>query len=221
MKISGAIFDMDGTLLNSMQIWTCIGERYLATKGLLPKEDINYIFLNNKLSYSINYVKKQYELEESEEQILAEARELLRKFYMEEMTIKNHVFEFLTAMKADGVKMCVATATDAPLAELALKKAGIFDFFEAVYSCHTVGKSKEVPDIYEISLEHLGTSKSETFVFEDALYAATTAKKAAFPVIGIYDSTEKKQEQLKELVDSYYENYQQLLLNYHKRNLTI
>ena len=86
----------------------------------------------------------------------------------------------------------------------------MFHYFEEIYSTYTVGASKTEPKVYDVVLNALGTEKETTWVFEDALYAAKTAKKAGYNVVGIYDKSEPEQEELKNLVDIYIHNYSEL-----------
>lgn len=100
--------------------------------------------------------------------------------------------------------MVVATSTDRVHAEAALKRTGIYDYFERIFTCSEVGEGKSKPDIYEEAAAELGTKRTATWVFEDALYAIKTAKKAGFRTVGLYDETSKKeQEKIRGTADIY------------------
>ena len=103
--------------------------------------------------------------------------------------------------------MAVATSTDRVHVEAALKKNGLYDYFDAIFTCSEIGVGKIKPDIFERALEKLGTKKAATWVFEDALYALKTAKEADFRTVGIYDETSRKeQEKIKGIADIYLQN---------------
>ena len=130
--------------------------------------------------------------------------------YLKETEPKNDIIPFLEKLKANGVKMGIATATGEPALIAVLEKYNMMHYFSAIYSTYTVGASKTEPKVYDVVLEELGTDKATTWVFEDALYAATTAKKADYNVVGIYDKSEPNQAELKETVDIYINNYCEL-----------
>ena len=106
--------------------------------------------------------------------------------------------------------MGIATATGEIALIAVLEKYGMRDYFSAIYSTYTVGASKTEPKVYDVVLDELGTEKETTWVFEDALYAAKTAKANGYNVVGIYDISEPKQDELKSLVDIYIHNYSEL-----------
>ncbi|MEG1778686.1 MAG: HAD family phosphatase [Oscillospiraceae bacterium] len=209
MKIKGAIFDLDGTLLDSMFIWNTIGEAYLMDRGITPEEGLNDKFNTMSIIQAAEYYREHYPLSESVEEIIDGINRMIDHFYADTIVLKKGVLEMLKALKADGVKMCIATATDRYMVEAALKKNGIFDFFSEIFTCTEVGFGKDSPVIFQKALASLGTDKDETFVFEDALHAIETAKSAGFKVIGVYDNAAKtKQDKIKQLCDYYVTSFE-------------
>ena len=99
--------------------------------------------------------------------------------------------------------MCVATVTDRYLVEETLERLGVRHYFSEIFTCAEVGFGKDKPVIYQKALEHLGTEKSDTYVFEDMLFALNTAKTDGFHTVGVYDRHEVHQDELKELSDYY------------------
>ena len=106
--------------------------------------------------------------------------------------------------------MGIATATGEKALIAVLEKYNMLHYFSAIYSTYTVGASKTEPRVYDVVLNELGTDKNTTWVFEDALYAARTAKANGYNVVGIYDKSEPEQEELKKTVDIYIKNYCEL-----------
>ena len=210
MRIRGAIFDVDGTLLDSMFIWDTIGEAYLRSIGYQPKENLNETFKNMSLHQAARYYRTEYGVTLSIDEIMNGVNAMLERYYRFEVSLKPGVAELLAQLQASGVKLCIATATDRYLVEAALERCGVLSCFGAIFTCNEVGHGKDEPDIFEEALRFLGTEKAETVVFDDALYAVRTAKEAGFPVAVIYDSHEKNQEGLRVLADFYIEDFSQV-----------
>ncbi len=210
MRIRGAIFDVDGTLLDSMFIWDTIGETYLRSIGYEPREKLNEVFKNMSLFQAARYYRTEYGVTLSIDEIMNGVNAMLERYYRFEVLLRPGVAELLAQLQASGVKLCIATATDRYLVEAALERCGVLSCFGAIFTCNEVGHGKDEPDIFEGALRFLGTEKAETVVFDDALYAVRTAKEAGFPVAVIYDSHEKNQEGLRALADFYIEDFSQV-----------
>ncbi len=203
MRICGAIFDVDGTLLDSMSIWDTIGETYLRSIGYEPREDLNDTFKNMSLRQAARYYQTEYGVTLSIEEIMDGVNAMLERFYRFEVPLKAGVKELLAQLQGSGVKLCIATATDRYLVEAALERCGVLPCFGEIFTCNEVGHGKDEPEIFEAALHFLGTKKAETVVFDDALYAVKAAKSAGFPVAAVYDSHEKNQEEIRTLSDLY------------------
>jgi len=210
MRLSGAIFDLDGTLLDSMFIWDTVGEDYLRSCGMQPHEALNEKFKNMSLYQAACYYRDEYGMPGSAEEIMGGVNRLIAHFYMDEVQPKAGVPEMLEALKKRGVKMCVASATDRPLVKAALSRCGLLGYFEEIFTCSSVGHGKDEPDIFLAALDFLGTPKESTWVFEDALHAAQTAKAAGFPVLAVYDRSEKDQDALAKLADVYVRSFAEM-----------
>lgn len=215
MKISGAIFDMDGTLIDSMFVWMDIGRRYLVSCGITPRETLLQEIKNKSMWQVADYFINEYGLKKTHDEIYTGIDSLITPMYRDEVFPKNGVFLLLDRLKAQGVKMCVASATDRPLVEMVLEKNGLLEYFLDIFTCNSVGAGKDNPLIYEKALEHLGTPKDETLVFEDALYTIVTAKNAGFTVVGVYDvSADRHTDEIKTLADYYISDYSQDYLQF-------
>ena len=205
--IRGAIFDMDGTLLDSMYIWHTIGEDYLRSLGIEPRENLAAVFKTFTMEQSARYYQEHYGVTLSVQEIIAGVNKLVEDFYRYTAKLRPGVAEFLETLRRAGVRMNIATATDRYLVEAALSRNGVLGYFEHIFTCTEVGCGKERPDIYEAALRALGTKKADTWVFEDAFHAAQTAANAGFPVLGIYDPSEKDQEGLIKSARVYLESF--------------
>ncbi|MGI6255662.1 MAG: HAD family hydrolase [Acutalibacter sp.] len=204
--IRGAIFDLDGTLLDSMSLWDTIGEDYLRSLGKEHHEDLKKTFQTFTLDQSARYYQDHYGVTLTVEQIVAGIQGMIESYYRDTVALKPGVEEFLQELSCRGVRMCVATVTSQHLAEAALKRLGVGEYFSGIFTCRP-GHGKEEPAIYREALEHLGTEKGETLVLEDAFHALRTAKLDGFPTVGVYDAHEERQTELKEWADSYIADY--------------
>ena len=210
MKITGAIFDFDGTLFDSMHVWKGVKYKFFDRLGLILTQEDEEAFKDLYLRESIILAKERFNLKESHEELFAKFFELIKELYLADTCPKNDIIEFLEKLQAKGVKMGIATATGEPALIAVLEKYNMLHYFSAIYSTYTVGAAKTEPKVYDVVLDAIGTDKETTWIFEDALYAATTAKAAGYNVVGIYDKSEKNTDELKQLADVYIHNYAEL-----------
>ena len=201
--IKGAIFDLDGTILDSMFIWDTIGEDYLRSLGKKPNENLAEVFKTFTLEQAAEFYRNNYGITLSVQQIVEDINNMVAEIYQTKVTLKSGIKDFLKKLQRNGVKMCIATVTDRSITEKVLKKLGVREYFSGIFVCSEIGYSKETPEIYRQALKHLGTEKNESIVFEDAFYALKTAKDDGFNVAAVYDKHEPKQEEIKEISDYY------------------
>lgn len=213
MEIQGAIFDFDGTLFDSMEIWRDLGERYLRHLGIEAGEEISALFFNSSTRSAILAAKEKFSMNLTEAEIASGLNDYLITRYLADSEPKEGVIELLEKMKNAGIKMCIATATDKVAVSAALRKYDMLKYFDEIFSVSTVGKSKEHPDIFRAARAFMGTEKDKTWVFEDALYSAKTVKADGFPLVGVYDKSEEGRAELEKLADVYIEKYEDLNLS--------
>lgn len=211
-QVEGVIFDMDGTLIDSMSMWENIASDYLTKKGYQPKSNLGSVLKSMSLLQGTEYVIKTYSMKESMKEILDGINELAIEKYEKELEPKEGAVELVQSLAKRGVVMCVATASDSKLARLCLERIGVLKLLKGVYTCGEIGVGKDSPKLFEYALEQLGTKKEATYIFEDSLYAVETAKKAGFPVVAIYDEASKEDEiRIKEKANVYINSMTQLL----------
>lgn len=210
-NIQGVIFDLDGTILDSMHIWSDIGLLFLKNKGVEAPEGIEDEFVKMSMVQAAEYYIKNIDPTATVMDIVNEVNSLVQDFYFNEVIKKDGIKEFLEYLKDKGVKMCVATATDKHLVKRALERNDLLEYFTEIFTCGSVGAGKDTPVIYDVALEHLGTPKENTFIFEDALYAIETANKAGYNIVGINDVSEKADpEEVKKLCNYYINDYSEI-----------
>ena len=208
--LKGIIWDLDGTLLDSMSAWDNVGENYLRRHGVEPEPDLAEKIAPMSLHQAAEYFIEYYGVTQTVDELIQEAVESVDDFYRYEAPLKPHVDSFLKQLHQMGVKMCIATATERSLVETALKRCGVLDYFLDILTCSSVGAGKDEPVIYREGLNVLGTDRSNTVVFEDSLHALITAKKDRFHVIAAYDSHEEDQEEMARLADCRVVDYGEL-----------
>ena len=207
--IKGAIFDLDGTLLDSMFVWDTIGEINLRSIGYEPKENLNETFKTMSLYNAACYYKSEYGVTLSVDEIMDGVNRMVEKYYINEVQLKTGVYDFIKHLHNIGVKMCIATATDKYLVEAALERCGIKECFSEIFTCTDVGHGKDEPFIFRKAMDYLGTARENTVVFEDAYHAAKTAKSDGFITVAVFDSHETKQAELHSVSDCFIENFTQ------------
>ena len=204
--LSGAIFDMDGTLLDDMASWEQLVYEFIGMLGVEPKNELANQLAKMTIKQACAYMREKYDISSDADKIEADINAIVERRYLYEYPLKAGAKELLERLKAEGVKMCVATSTAERLAKAALKRTGVLDLFEGVFSSDIVGSGKTTPRLYNIALQSLGTPKDKTMVFEDVIFALRVAKNDGFLTAAVYDSNEKDQEGMRSTADVYIED---------------
>lgn len=215
MKIKAAIFDMDGTLVDSLMLWdvlwSAFGEKYLNNKDFRPSAKDDKAVRTLTLKDAMELIHKNYNMGESGQELLNFADNLMLDFYSNTVELKSGVRDFLDYCKQNGVKMCIASATAPELVKVAIKHCDIEKYFLKVFSCADLGLGKDKPDIFLLASEFLGEELKDTWVFEDSVVAIETATKIGMPTTAIFDRFNFGQERMKEIATIYVAEGESLL----------
>lgn len=183
----GIIFDVDGTLLDTMWMWRELDFRFLEEVGVEPDADYPDIVNKMTLEEGVAYTKQVFQLEMPEEEILNRIMEMARDYYYNEAALKPYAKEFLAAMYQAGVPMAIATTSKWDFIEHALARNGVMGYFREAFSGSDLGINKTVPDIYLMAAKSIHRGIDDVWVFEDSYHAVKTAKDAGFRVVAVYD----------------------------------
>ena len=203
--IKFAIFDLDGTLLDSSKMWETLGERYLVLLGKTPEEGLTEKLSEKTLLTGAQYLRERYDISYSAEEIVRHLNRMIESYYTEDVRLKDGAHKLLAALRAHCVHMSVATASDERLGLNALTRLGVGDFFAGAVSCTKYGP-KTSPDVFLAAADLIYAIPEETIVFENSLYAVQTARKAGFVTAAVADISESDQEGLKNAADFYAES---------------
>jgi len=212
--IKGAIFDLDGTLLDSMHLWVGIGARYVRTLGFEPTQEEADDMGGMMLEDMSAYIKEHYPTTLSEDALMGGINRLTEQGYFHEVEVKPHVYETLDQLSRMGVRMCLATATERYLTEAVLRRTNLARYFDRIFTAREQHTSKYEPEIFQTAREWLGTPQESTYVFEDTYHSIHGAKEAGFKVIAVADKwSAHRQPDIEDLADLFLQDLGELDLD--------
>ncbi len=179
-----SIFDVDGTILDSMEVWNTLASQYVQSLGMAPEKNLDEIVSDMSLEQSAIYLKNHYKINKQEERIISEILNFISDFYEYEVKLMPGFKEFISHYDSMNV---IGTSCDEELVKIALNRLGVLNYFEDIITCSKVNKSKDDPDFYLACAGVLKQKPKDIVVFEDADYCIDVARKAGFKVVKIKD----------------------------------
>lgn len=208
----GAIFDLDGTILDSMHVWREIDAEFLGRRGLAVPEDYLEAITPLGFDKAAEYTIRRFSLPESREEIIREWYQMAQEAYQNRVELKEGAGEWLKYLKEKGIPLAVATASDEALFVPALKRTGIYGYFDAFVTVKEVVRGKGFPDIYEKAAARIGRQPGQCVVFEDILKGIEGARMGGFCAVAVYDENSADDEaRIRAVADYYIYEYKQLL----------
>lgn len=208
-----AIFDMDGTLLDTMRYWRYTSLEYLLAHQLpVRPEDLARMEWTSSRALVKEIAEREGFDMGSWQTMVGELEEFMNRHYLHDAKRRENVPELLEKLRGMGKPMCVATGAPRQYARNGLSRLGILKYFEFVTDCYEFGMDKSQPEYFEEVARRLGTKPERCVVFEDALYAMKSAKTAGCRVVAVEDSTARLQrDEIRAIADRYILNYSELL----------
>lgn len=196
-EIKGIIFDVDGTILDSNWVWNNIGIDYLKNLDIEPEDNLNDKLKTMGFQESASYFKIKYGIKASTCTIIRQWNNMVRDRYLNEVSIKDGLFECLEYFSKKGIRICCCSETSQEILTEVLIKKGIMPYLEFFISCIESNCSKTSSNIYDLCTERFSLKKEEVLVIEDAPYAIISAIKGGYKTIGIIeDKVNKKNEMI-------------------------
>lgn len=206
--IKGVIFDVDGTLLDSMPVWERLGELYLKSLEVEAEAGLRDVLYHLSMEEGAAYLISHYSLPLTLPQVMEGLHACMVDAYANRVPLKEGVRGFLDGFAARRIPVNIATSGDGESVEAALHRLGVRKYFDRIFTCSDGLRGKAFPDVYLAAARHMGTEPGDTLVFEDSPYAVLTAKKAGFRVAAVYDpSGGEEQEKVREAADFYLPAY--------------
>ena len=208
MKHRTYIFDFDGTLVNSMPYWSQKMINILEKEGVDYPEDIIKIITPLGDLGTAKYFKEELKVNLSIEEMIALMDEFALPKYRDIIELKAGVLDYLKMLKANNCSLNVLTASPHKMLDPCLKRNGIYNLFDNIWSCEDFKMTKSEPEIYKQAVRKIGTTEKDTAFFDDNIGAVKTAAQAGLYTVGVYDkSGEDFMAELKEVADLYIESF--------------
>lgn len=204
-NIEAVIFDMDGTLVDSMWVWTKIDGIFLEKYHLTEPEGFHENMEGKSYSETAQYVLDLFpELTFTLEELMDEWHEMAYEMYCTKVPLKKGAYGFLKQMHQEGVKLGIATSNKRELAIAALEANGVLEWFDSIWTSCEAGKGKPAPDVYLRVAEELKVKPECCLVFEDVPMGILAGKNAGMKVCAVEDDFSKPQKEKKRALADYY-----------------
>lgn len=214
-NIDAIIFDIDGTLIDSMWIWTDIDDIFLKKYNLTQPEGFHEGMEGKSYSETAQYFLDLFpELPHTRQELEDEWNQMAFEIYTKEIPLKKGAFDFIAEMHREGKKLGIATSNSRNLAEGTLENNGILKYFHSVWTSDEAKAGKPSPEVYLRVAESLNVDPARCLVFEDVPKGIMAGKNAGMKVCAVEDPFSKPQEILKrELADYYIQDYDDIKNN--------
>ena len=210
MTFEAAIFDLDGTLLNSMHVWEQIDIEFLQKRGLPVPADYVVEICARSFEEAAQYTIELFGLPETIDDIIKEWNVMAAYEYAYNVKIQSYAMDYLLQLKSRGIKLAVATGLPKELFIPCLKNNSVLHLFDVLCSTDEVRHGKECPDVFELAAKRMRVVPERCIVFDDVLPAIKSAKMANMIACGIYDKySAHNQTEIEEIADSYIFNFKE------------
>lgn len=205
----GILTDMDGTILDSMGMWTEIDRRFLKKRGIVMDDEYTDRLKTMTFPDAADFTISRYGLKESPEDIMHEWDEMCIEMYKTEIDLKRGVREALAEWKEKEIPVAIVSLSKEFMVRTAVKMYGIEPLLTGLVYMESTNKGKDVPDSFFYGADLLGVKPERCLVLEDSLTAMRTAKAAGFIVCAVEDDSAKAdREAIYQVADYYMKSFQ-------------
>lgn len=198
-----AIFDVDGTILDTSGMWETLPVRYLEMLDIRCEDpEITERLRSKSIPEGAAYLREHYDIPYSVDEIIRQIIRMIERFYNQEAALRDGIPRLLAGLRSHCVRMSIATSGDRELCRAALTRHGIDGFFEGIASCSDYG-AKTSPEVFLAAADIIYAVPEKTLVFEDSLFAVKTAKREGFVTAAVRDISEGDQTALRETATFY------------------
>ena len=211
-NIKACIFDLDGTLVDSVWMWPEIDKEYLGRFGIEYDDNLKNEIDGISFHETAVYFKNKFGISDSIEKICKDWEDMAYDKYKNEVKEKRGCQKFLEQLKSKGIKMGIATSNKRSMVDVVLESLGMKNFFEVITTSDEVKKGKPAPDVYLTTAKLLNVEPKHCLVFEDVVAGIIAGKSAGMKVCAVEDDfTREVRQRKKELSDYYIDDYSELL----------
>ncbi len=212
-EIDAVIFDLDGTLVDSMWMWQSIDREYLGRFGIELPDDLQKNIEGMSFSETAIYFKERFAISDSLDQIKSDWNKMAWSKYLNEVPVKEGVLTFLEYLMDHQIPAGIATSNSRELVDLIIEKHGIKKYFKSIRTSCEVAKGKPSPDIYLLVAQDLNVEPTKCLVFEDILLGIMAGKNANMKVCAVHDEYSQDDLEEKKSQADYYVHYMSDILN--------
>lgn len=209
--IKGVIFDVDGTLLDSMNVWRDVTIRLFDKYNIPLDRELNDKFQEMTLDESTEFMTKKLGFPVEAEKLGYELLQMIENEYLHNIPLKPYAAEYVKKLYSEGVKIGIATSGYEKTCKGAFERLGIADKICAYAYSHEVGKNKSNPDVYLLAAQRMGVAAMECEVYEDIALGMVGAKKAGMKTVAVFDEMTPDFEAVKNSADRFIMSFEELL----------
>lgn len=207
-----AVFDFDGTIIDSMNLWSDIDVEYLARFGHVPEPSLHDDIEGMSSLEMAVYFREKYGINQTDEEMIRDWIDMSVYKYRYELSLKPYAREFISYLRGKGLKLAIATSTEEDIIIPCLRERGLMDYFDALATTSECTKGKPSPEVYLLAAQKVGTKPSACIAFEDLPAGILSAKKAGMFTVGVDDSFSRdKEEEKRKLSDLFIMDFRELI----------
>ena len=209
--MKAAIFDLDGTLLDSMGLWQQIDVEFLARRGIDLPSDYQAAITPLGAHDAAVYTIRRFGLPDTPEELTEEWIDMAFSHYRDDIPLKPYALEYVRALWERGIRIYIATSSDRKMVEAACKRTGLSACLSEIVTVADTGRGKEFPDIYLRCAKKAGCPPPECVVYEDIIHGVRSAKLGGFYTVGVYEPTYERLDEVMAESDRFIRSFEELL----------